>query len=781
MIFFKKALRSMLENKKTYLACASLIAIGILIYVAMSISSFALEDSMNSYYADYNMADVFASLTSAPLSVTEDLENVIGVDSAMARLTYDARAEIEGSSKIITLRLISHSEINELNKYYISEGSEPTDDNQLLLGYDFFEAHNLAPGDSISLIIEGRQYIFSIAGAVLSPEFVYTLKDESTIYPDAVTFGIAFMDYDSLASITNMQGMANDICLTLDNGILYDDIKIQVEDILEKYGIGRIIERKDQLSHYMLEQEIRSVKSMASSLSLVFVAASMIVLYLMLKRLIEQDRAQIGTLKAFGYSSSQVLWHYLTYGAVTGLIGGILGAVLGLLSSDGMLNMYSEFFQMPELRSQQSPSIIMQGLAISVIGGILGSFMGAYSIINLNPAESMRPKPPKAVKNDILSVLPFLKVFLTSRGAMAVRSIGRSKVRSAFIIMGMTFSFGIMAVMNSMDSMMDAFMYDKFEKSQVYDAKITLKAPVDSLAALEYAYTLPSVDYAETLLEIPVTLKNINIEKTYIVIGIPPDSSLYKIYDGEKRIYITPQPGLIISSSVAKKMDVGIGDKLYIASPLLNEDTYAYVTGIANESVGANIYMQADELAGMLELSDVATSVILKSKDIGGIRQYLKEGKNILTIDDISDIKQSFEDLMGSYMSLLFIMRFMGIFVALAIIYNTSSISLSERTREYATLRVLGLETKEVAEIMSFEYWLLSGIGMVFGIPFTRLIKESVQAMMDVELFSLPMYTAPEAFIAATLGCSAAVIISNYISKNAIKKFDIVQVLKERE
>ena len=781
MTFFKKAFRSIMSNKKTYLACASLIAIGILIYVAMSISSFALEDSMTMYYKNYNMSDVFAKINSAPISISEDLKKIPGVDSAMARLTYDARAEIDGNSKIITLRLISVGNDDELNKYYISHGNEPASESELLLGDDFFMAHDLNPGDSINLIIEGRQYSFNISGAALSPEFVYTLKDESALYPDAVTFGIAFIDYDSLASITNMQGMANDICLTLDEGIVYDNIKIPLEDSLDKYGRGSIIERKDQLSHYMLEQEIRSVKSMASALSLVFVTASMIVLYLMLKRLIEQDRAQIGTLKAFGYSSSQVLFHYLTYGAVTGVIGGIIGAVLGILSSGGMLDMYSMFFKMPELRSHQSPAIVIQGLIIATAGGVAGSFMGAYSIINLNPAEAMRPKPPKAVKTDILSLLPFLKIFLTSRGSMAVRSIGRSKVRSAFIVMGMTFSFGILAVMNSMNSMMDAFMYDKFEKSQVYDGKITLKVPVDATEALEYAYTLPAVDYAETLLELPVTLKNINIEKTYMITGISPDSTLYKIYDGDKRSYLKPQPGLIISSSAAKKLNAGIGSKLNISSPLMGDDTYAYVSNIVTESIGANIYMQADELAKMLNLNNVATSVIFETNDIVQIREYLKEGKNILTIDDAKDTKKALEDLMGSYTSLLFAMRFMGIFVALAIIYNTSSISLSERKREYATLKVLGLETKEIVEIMSFEYWLLSIGGIALGIPFTNFIKQSLQAMMDVELFSIPMYTEPEAYVIAVFGCSAAVIISNYISKNAIKKFDIVEVLKERE
>ncbi|MDL2248915.1 FtsX-like permease family protein, partial [Tyzzerella sp. OttesenSCG-928-J15] len=755
MIFLLKTFRAILENRKTYIACALLIAVGIFTYVAMGISAYALEDSMNIYYDNYNMGDAFATINSAPQSVDYELRGIEGIDAVSARLSYDARAEIENSPKVITLRLISFEEEDEaLNKFHIAQGFPPEGENSIVVGEDFFNAHGLETGQQIKLIIEGREYNFNISATALSPEFVYAMKDETTLFPDHSTFGFAYIDYNSLATIINMSGMANDICITFKDGYVFDDVKYELEDELNKYGLSKLIARKDHLSHSMLEQEIISIKSMASSISLVFVAASMVILYLMLKRLIEQDRAQIGTLKAFGYSGGQILFHYLTYGVITGIAGGVAGAAAGVLSSGGLLNMYSEFFRMPEIASYKSGAFIARGIAIAVAGGILGSFMGAYSVIRLSPAEAMRPKPPKIVKKDILTAFPFIKTFLTSRGNMAVRSIGRSKVRSMFIILGMTFSFGIMAVMNSLNTMMDAFVSDRFTKSQVYSAKMTFKTPLPYDEALESVYNIEGVDLAETLLEMPVALKNHNIEEGAIITGINENSSLYKIYDGEKKTYFSPDSrGLVISAAMAKKLNVSKGDEIYISSPLVNDDIPIYIYDIVNESIGANCYLPDKNLGEILGIGRMATSVIFNSEDIPSIQEQLKEGKNLLTIDDVADMQKAVNDMMGSYDGMLFTMRFIGIFVALAIIYNTSGISLSERKREYATLRVLGLESKEVSEIMAFEYWLLSAAGMALGIPFTRFLKESISAMMDVELFTIPLYTDSSAFVLAAAGC----------------------------
>jgi putative ABC transport system permease protein len=119
--------------------------------------------------------------------------------------------------------------------------------------------------------------------------------------------------------------------------------------------------------------------------------------------------------------------------------------------------------------------------------------------------------------------------------------------------------------------------------------------------------------------------------------------------------------------------------------------------------------------------------------------------------------------------------------VGFAIIYNTATISLSERKREYATLRVLGMTVNEVCEIMNFEYWVLTAVAMALGVPFSIFLNQSMISIVDTDMMSMPSSLPTNAFIVGVVGCAAAVMLSNYSAKRRIKRFDMVEVLKERE
>jgi putative ABC transport system permease protein len=126
-------------------------------------------------------------------------------------------------------------------------------------------------------------------------------------------------------------------------------------------------------------------------------------------------------------------------------------------------------------------------------------------------------------------------------------------------------------------------------------------------------------------------------------------------------------------------------------------------------------------------------------------------------------------------------MQIAGMAVAYAIITNTSSISLSERKREYATLRVLGMHPREIGKILGFEYWVLTAIGIIPGIPLVRMLKEGMAGMMDTTMFSIPLSTPVSSYATAAVLCMITVALCNFTSARHIAKFDMVDILKERE
>jgi putative ABC transport system permease protein len=394
----------------------------------------------------------------------------------------------------------------------------------------------------------------------------------------------------------------------------------------------------------------------------------------------------------------------------------------------------------------------------------------------------MRPESPKPVKYDIVGRIKMLKYILTPLGGMALRSITRNPMRSGFVVVGVTFSFGLLTISGSFNGVIDKMMFGQFTYIQRYGVKLSLNRPILYDAAVESAYAVKSVTLAEGLLEIPAELKHKHLKERNMMTGMAADSALYKICDTNNlTTYPPPTDGVILSNSLANKLRAAAGDTILVSSPLLDEDAPVFVSRVIEQNMGSGCYMEIGALSELLEIPKIATSVILNTDDLPYLKERLKDAANVSSIDDKDNTLKKLRDMMEMYTSMYYIMEIMSALVGFAIIYNTSAISLSERKREYATLRVIGLTIDEVSGIMMFEYWVLGFIGMALGVPFVQYLNAAVNAMVDTTSFSMPSTLPPVAYFTGVAGCAAAIMLAGWSSKRKIRNFDMVEVLKERE
>ncbi len=785
-MLYRKAVRAIWQNKKAYISCMYLILMGIMLYTAMNIAVGGLALSRDGFYRDYKLADVYAKVKAIPLSMADIFTGIEGIDEVQLRNVTEMRAEVEGSDATITMRLISVEEnvddgIDGLNGLSIS-GSPISDDNQILVNTAFMKANNLKIGDPIKVYYGGHEKVYYLNGTALSPEYVYITKSVIDMLPDESGFGIGYVSYRSLANLTQSVGLANDVTFTLKDGYTFDDVKIHLEDVLSPYGLNELYDKKNQISFSFLDLEITAISSMASTVPVVFMLMSMVVMYLMMTRIIEQERTQIGTLKAFGYSNAQILRHYLVYGAVTGLSGGLFGFIVGYFASGVYFSLFLQFFMLPGAKTSVSVLFGLGAILMGTVSGLAGSLMGALKALGMNPAEAMRPESPKQSKFDLVGKISALRLLLNSSGHMAIRNITRSPVRSAFIVIGVMLSFALLTFSGSLSSIIDKMIYGQFQDILLYDVKIPLKQPQNYDQAVNTVYNIDYVTHAEGLLEIPVVLKNKHLQEGIVITGVDKTSTLYGISDTNTKVrHKPPTNGLILSNGIAKKINAKPGDRIYLSSQMLDKDEPIYVTGIIEQNLGSGCYMELSAMSEFFNMPKTATSVILNTDNIEYLKDYTRDGDNVLSIEDKESTLRKYKNMLDMYSSLFYVFDVVGILIAFAIIYNTSTISLSERKREFATLRVLGLTVNEVCDIMNFEYWTLSIIGMLLGIPFTKYLINAINSIMDVSLFSMPSSLPFSAFVTGVLGCAAAIILSGFSAKKRIRTFDMVEVLKERE
>jgi len=750
---------------------------------AMGTAVDGLLNSRDSFYEEYRLGDIWAEVGAIPISEVERLRNIPGILDVSHRSKIEVRAEVDDSDDIITLRLISFVPGDEtrINNFQLI-GLEPSMQNDIALNLMFKNTRGLGISDSITLFAQGRAFSFEVTGAFLSPEYVYIAKGGTEILSNHSGFGIAYITEEGMNTLTGRSGTANQVLFTLMDGYYLEDVQPALQDALQPYSLISLLGRDSQLSYSFVYMQVSEMQSMAFSMPFVFVAIAIVVLYLMLKRIIEQERTQIGTLKAFGYSNSDMLLHYMAYGGITGFLGGIAGFLYGVVLAGFYLEMFLEFYTLPGMAQVVSPIYLAASLGMAIGGGLLGSFMGASKALKLTPSEAMRPESPKPIKHDPVGKIPGLKYILTSGGQMALRGIVRNPIRSGFIVVGVTFSFALLTVFGNMENLVNTLLYSQFEDIRLYNARVTLNQPIPYSHAVESSFAIPYITHAEGLWELPVILTNRHLREGTTITGIPADGQLFRIFDTNRRTsYAPPTDGLIITNGVADQLNARAGDILYLSTFLSREDIPIPVERVIDQNVGSGAFIELSALSTLVDHPEVATAIIFNTNNLTAATAFFTESPLISTVDSTDATLYQYINMMEPFSAMYTAMFFMGIAVAFAIIYNTATISLSERKREFATLRVLGLSTGEVCEIMRFEYWLLAAIGMLIGIPAASAMMESINAMMDTSLMSMPTALPLSAYISAALGCVAAILLSNFSAKRKIRNFDMVEVLKERE
>ncbi|NLJ57234.1 MAG: ABC transporter permease, partial [Tissierellia bacterium] len=382
----KRLFRMIKNTKGQYIAVLSIIITGIFIFTAVSDSAKNLRDSMINYYDTTNFADVFVTAASVPERLERELEGVENITEAEVRLSLDVRFITDNDEDRVTVRAVSvDRNENKLNKLYIKKGKRMLSGREIIVIEQFADARGIDIGDEVNLNINGGKYKFIVSAIASSPEYVYLMENEQVLLPDYNKFGVVYIEKDYLRKISG-RGYFNELVLRVDDWDNMSETKNYLEDELKKYGLLRVIDRDEQLSNSLMNEEISGLESVSQSIPIIFLLFAGIMLAVMLSRIVKKDRTSIGVLKAMGFTDSEIILHYLKYAASVGIVGGILGAIIGTVASGAMTDLFLQFFNIPMLTVQVYYNRIFVSVALSLIFCIAAGFWGIKSILKINPA-----------------------------------------------------------------------------------------------------------------------------------------------------------------------------------------------------------------------------------------------------------------------------------------------------------------------------------------------------------------------------------------------------------
>ncbi|MGI6553596.1 MAG: ABC transporter permease [Bacillota bacterium] len=788
-MLWRKTIRDLNDNRGACAACLVVIVIGLMIYTLFSILSDNLKASQRDFYAQHNFADGFAEIQGMPLGEVQRLRNIEGIDRMEGRLIKEARVLLPGREENVFLRLISLdlNEENPLNSVELMEG-RPLREKDLEMWVDnaFFAANNLELNDEITVLIAGKRQQLRLVGMGRSPEFVYALRGSGDLFPSPETFGVAFLPWETMKKLFQEGDRVNNLIFTLLPGADYEDVELKLEAELKKYGLINIYPREDQVSHQILIQELEGLEVAAKAVPLLFLSIAGAILYIMLKRMVEQQRGQIGVLKGFGYTDREIISHYLLYAMIIGFAGGLMGAFLGLALARPFTKLYEMFFNMPSQMGMISPVYSISGSLLSTGIAALAGYGGCRSVLSLQPAAAMRPPGLPVGKKILLEKLPFVWNMLTIQGKMAVRNIIRNKGRSLFVFLGIMVSFSLVGFTWSMNDLVQMMLYDQYEKVETYDVKIIFSRPLKQDQVYGELIRFPGMNSLEPMAEVPVTLKNQWLEKDVLLLGIPAGGQHYRILDAGYRQLAPPRDGILLSERLAKLLDAEPGTWLQLESPFLpnNEETKAIrVAGVIPQYLGINAYMELGALQDFLHQGKLVTAFTaqMDSSSISSLKNRYRDSAVVNEIVETGELMKKTRELMDSFGSMIYFYAFLGIVIGFAIIYNSAVITLAERNRELATMMVMGMTAQEVLSVITFEQWFLGFFGMAAAIPLSYLMLAGMSEALSTDVYTIPSRVTPLSFLISLLVTAGAIWLAQRAAARKVHRLSLVQVLKSIE
>lgn len=782
----RKLWRDLGHMKGQAVAVALVMACGLTMLIMARSLIYSLETTRDEYYRANRFAEVFAYLKRAPLALVDRVRAIPGVALAQPAISVQVTLDIPGLEEPASGNVRSLPDFGEpaLNRLFLRRGRwlEPGKRREVLVSEAFADANQLAPGGELALLLNGRRQVCRIAGIVLSPEFIFESRPGAAL-PDNRTYGVFWMAYEELAYAFDLYGAFNSLALTLEPGASERAVIAALDPLLEPFGGRGAAGRADHPSHIRVQDEIGVLRTLAIAFPIVFLSVAAFMTNAVLSRLLNMQREQIAILKAFGFANRQIVLHYLKFAFVMVAGGTVLGSIGGYFQGQQLVKMYHLFFRFPDLTFQLDRSALVVALLASVGAAIVGVFAAVRRAARLPPADAMRPEPPANYRPALLERTG-VSHLLSHSFRIAVRNLERRPVQAAFTVAGLALATGIMIVPNCFRDSVTQVLGFQWDVVQRQDITVGLIEPSSSRARLAFAH-LPGVLAVEPLRNAAARISFQHRHRQIGIQGQPRRGQHSRVVaKGNTQIEL-PSDGLVLSAKLAEVLGAKVGDELrveFLEGKRLVRDVP--LVGLAEDLAGITAYMELDGLNRLLGEGNVVTGASF-TVDAAHRAEFLRALKTVPRIGWVAikeSLRANFAKTTAASINLIqTIYLTFATVVAFGVVYNNARISLAERSRELATLRVIGFSQREVGAVLVTELVLLAlcavPLGLLIGTGFATAIVQQV----NTETVRLPLVFTAHNYAFAVLVVTIASTLSGLLVLRRLNQLSLVGALRAPE
>ncbi len=792
----RKLLRTAWSYKAQFISMTVMMILGIGIFLGFNMEWKTIEYDVSRFFEETKYADF--RLYSESGFTKEELESIAsidGVDAATRFLSVNLELKGEGKKALA----LDVSENYTVSTFVVSSGQDYDENGEgIWLSDKFAKENGISLGDMITLEFHGTDIACEVVGLIKSGEHMICIADSNQVMPDYSMFGFACISPARLKAVLKEKivgsikeemmnaGLPEEAAAEQAEAACTDEMleqaadrvfsqinlrsgmeKAELEDAV-KDKLGRtlmVVPKDDHVVYKEAMGEAKEGKTMGSILPVLFLAIAILTMVTTMHRIATKEKTQIGILKALGFKNRTILLHYSFFGLLIGVVGTALGCVLGyfvckaVMSENGMMGTY---FDMPDWTAA-TPAFCWPVLLGTVVLLALISLLSVRAQLKGNAADALRPYTPKKMKKTFIEKIPvFDRMSFSVKWNL--RDLLRHKTRFAMTLVGIVGCMILLVGGLGMRDTMAGFL-DLFENGiSHYVTKVNLtentgleeaKELIEELDADWESYSGISIDGYTATLDI-----------------VSSDRGRFSVIDRNNRTIDLEDDGVYLCLRLADRAKIGG----YIEfSPYGSEETYRVKVIGYNRSVMTESVTMTDKLADELGI-DHGVSALYTNKTSGEIpSSELISGKQ-----DKRQLMDSFASFVKIMDGMVLILVTAAVILGIVVLYNLGIMSCVERSRELATLKVLGFRSRKIGRLLISQNVWLTVIGVVLGLPAGVLTLRWMVSALASE-YEMKLTLGPATYIVSILLTFGVSLLVSVIVAGKNKKIDMVEALKNAE
>ena len=537
-------------------------------------------------------------------------------------------------------------------------------------------------------------------------------------------------------------------------------------------------------------QDADRMANLASVLPIIFFLVAALVCLTTMTRMVEEQRVQIGALKALGYSRLAISWKYIGYGLLPSLVGGVLGLVIGYILFPKMIfTAYQIMYQMPDIELHAYTDISLFSVLAAVACTTVATLWACLATLRETPASLMRPRTPKAGKRVFLEYIKPLWRRMSFIHKVTARNLFRYQKRFWMTVIGIGGCTALIIAGFGMRSSLLFTMSRQYDELFHYSAQVTLadNALPEERAAVEYFLEHDSrvVNYIPCAASSATVVTPSYSTTAYVeVMASDEIGKVVDLFDYKSGDPITMgDEGVYIDQKLSELLKVSVGDTFFLDGDVRGDVT---VAGIYEHYTGHFIYMTPGYYENALHADGEPNAYLLNftsddTDTCNAVFEKLLDMSGVATTSRMRDTQDTYMHSMERVDFVVVIIILAAAALAMVVLFNLSNINITERQRELATIKLLGFYDGEVSAYVYRENIVLTLFGILLGCFMGHWLHIYLVRSTEIDLMMFGRQTAPSAYVYAAILTALFSLLVNVLAHFKMKKIDMVESLKSAE